>query len=163
MALSRRNFLKSGIMVAFSAAIPLKIADIAVGQQSSSNRLTVPPTTFQIPYASQSDPVFYFKKSTFSPYVNTIFGLYFTPQKVMSTRLIRVADAGPVDGRKQDALAGRECFSLLFRAPLYSKPLPDKIYQIEHGALGKFKMFLTFRGKDRYGLNYEAIINHRQA
>ncbi len=160
MALSRRKFLKSGILVALSATIPLKIANTAAGQQRSPKPVS-PGTVFQVPYESQTDPVYYFKKSTFSPYLNTIFRIHYQPKKVMSLRLIRVTDAGPVDGRKADAAVGKECFSIIFRAPLYSQPLSQKTYQIEHGALGTFNLFLAYKGKDRYGLNYEALINHR--
>jgi hypothetical protein len=175
MALSRRRFLKAGTSIALAAAIPLSITGVASGQDRSG-RINAPTGDFPLPQESYQDPVIYFRKSTFSPYLNTTFQIHrnaapsaqlrrnATPGIAMpgiAVTLINVADAGSTDGRRSDGEAGKECFSLIFRAS-GKQALKQNIYIIEHGALGKFALFLTPAGTDTRGRYYEAVINHRR-
>ena len=160
MVFSRRNFLEKGIMVALAAAMPLKLANITTGQQERPSSANL-PNGFQVPYESQINQVIYFKKSTFSPYLKTKFGIRLPNNKVLQAGLVRVYDIGPVKGRAADAAVGKECFSIIFRAPSYSKRIPQDTYTITHGALGTFELFLVPMDKDALGLYYQGIINHR--
>ena len=161
MALARRDFLKRGALVALSATMSLKFPGTAAGQQEHAAPLNL-ISGFHIPYESQVNAVIYFRKSTFTPYLKSRFGVRLRNSKVMQVGLVRVADVGPVNGRNEDAAVGKESFSIRFSAPTYSKPIPQDTYTITHGALGTFQLFLVPMGKDSKGLYYEAIINHRQ-
>ena len=159
MALSRRKFLKAGTLVAFAAAIPLSITGVASGQQRS--RLSGSPTEgFQPPPESYQDPTIHFRKSTFSPYVNTTFLIRLNAKQAIEATLVNVSDSGPADGRAADEAVGKECFSLFFRGP-GNRLLKQRTYTIEHGALGKFSLFIAPAGKETRGHLYEAVINHR--
>lgn len=169
MALSRRKFLKAGTFISLAAAIPLSITGVAFGQDRAG-RATAPTTDFPLPQESYQDPVIYFRKSTFSPYLNTPFMIRRNAPTATQNRrsaapgmevtLINVADAGTAEGRRSDAEVGKECFSLIFRAS-GKEALKQNTYSIEHGALGKFSLFLTPAGTDTRGRYYEAVINHR--
>lgn len=170
MALSRRNFLKAGTFITLAAAIPLSITGVALGQDRSGPASS-PTANFPLPPESYQDPVIYFRKSTFSPYLNTAFQIRRNATFGIQTRrnapqaievtLINVDDAGPSDGRASDARLGKECFSLIFRAS-GKQALKQNTYTIEHGALGTFALFLTPAGTDAKGRYYEAVINHRR-
>ncbi|MBK9062174.1 MAG: hypothetical protein IPL89_03130 [Acidobacteria bacterium] len=64
------------------------------------------------------------------------------------TNLARKGDAGP----------RRAPFSLVFRGPL-SPVLPQRIWPLEHAALGTLEIFLVPIGPDAEGMRYEAVFN----
>ena len=163
MAPSRRDFLKRGALVALSATMSLKFPGMAAGQLQEHAATQNLISGFHIPYESQTNAVIYFKKSTFSPYLKSRFGIRLRNSKVMQVGLVRVSDVGPVEGRNEDAAVGKESFLIRFNAPTYSKPIPQDTYTITHGALGTFQLFLVPMGTDSKGRYYEAIINHRQS
>ena len=49
-------------------------------------------------------------------------------------------------------------FSLVFRGPL-QPVLPQRIYPVEHAALGRFDLFIVPVRRDAQGLYYEAVFN----
>lgn len=51
---------------------------------------------------------------------------------------------------------GRQPFSLTFRAP-GGELVPQRIYRVEHEAIGGHDIFLVPIGPDRGGMRYEAI------
>jgi hypothetical protein len=159
MALSRRKFLKAGTLVALAAAIPLSITGVASGQQKSGPHSS-PTRGFPIPPESYRSPVTYFRKSTFSPYLNSTFLIRLDAKQSIELTLVRVADSGITEGRASDEAVGKECFSLLFRGA-NNRLLKQRLYTIEHGALGKFSLFLAPAGKETRGQFYQAVINHR--
>ncbi|MGB7923579.1 MAG: twin-arginine translocation signal domain-containing protein [Pyrinomonadaceae bacterium] len=169
MALSRRKFLKAGTSIALAAAIPMSITGVVLGQDRSGPA-TPSRGEFPLPSESYQDPIIYFRKSTFSPYVNTTFKISRdatpgnrarrTAPPPIEVTLINVDDTGTAEGRASDAEVGKECFSLIFRAS-GTQTLKQNTYTIEHGALGKFALFLTPAGTDTRGRYYEAVINHR--
>jgi hypothetical protein len=53
---------------------------------------------------------------------------------------------------------GRRPFSLIFREP-GGAHLPQRIYAIEHPALGRLMVFLVPIGPDQVGMRYQAIFN----
>jgi hypothetical protein len=159
MALSRRKFLKAGTLVALSAAAPLGLTGVAFGKQVSGPSYS--PAGFPLPKGSTPNPVFSFRKSTFSSYLNTVFQLRGDGPDVINAKLIRIADAGPDEGRQADHASGKECFSLAFRAS-GNQPLRQRTYIVEHSVLGTFPLFLTHSSGRAGGHHYEAIINHRR-
>lgn len=161
MALSRRKFLKAGALVSLAAGIPLSLADLAAAQHKGNGQ--DPSKGFPISYESQQDPVFYFRKSTFTPYVDTEFLISPGSRNEVSLKLVQVNDSGPSADKGAADTPGNECFSLQFLGPR-GKPLKQNTYTFGHGALGTFALLLVPVGKDTNGGGryYEAIINHRQ-
>lgn len=160
---SRRNFLKFGAMSGLAAPFILQSGLSAFGQ--ISERPARRPLNherkerFEIPYEAKTERLFYYTRATFEPHLNTDFRVTVGPYRVVNLELVKVSDrtARP---RKGSETSG-ECFSLLFKA---SGKLSDlqQTYVLEHGALGKFSLFLTSASdqeKER-DIYYEAIINH---
>jgi hypothetical protein len=158
MPISRRKFLRSSTVAALFASLALHPLKTAFAQKTEvkteSATTAAGPSNFQIPQEAMRDRVFYFKKSTFEPHLNTDFVVR-AGVLITTLRLIEVEDCGG------DASAG-ECFSLTLRA---DRPLSDlrTIHVFEHAALGEFNMFVTATKKvrDPDGIYYVAVINHR--
>ena len=55
--------------------------------------------------------------------------------------------------------AGMERFSALFHGPADRK-LPQRVYTLQHAAMGEFDLFLVPIGKDERGFRYEAVFNY---
>ena len=157
MNVSRRKFMKAGIMVAAFAGIPLT-AQITTGQnpvsKSSNATAGVKPSSPRRPI-SKSDPdlVGYYSKSTFTPYVGSEFSVHLEGSKVRRIKLVEVREIAGGGNSEQS-------FSLLFAGPK-GKTFPQKTYAVEHGALGKFSLFLVPVGL-REGSSkeyFEAVFN----
>ena len=71
----------------------------------------------------------------------------------LALELIEVADLGMEAAPNP---ARRRPFSLTFRQP-EGAYLPQRIYSIEHAALGRLDLFLVPIGPDQGGMRYEAI------
>ncbi len=52
----------------------------------------------------------------------------------------------------------RSPFSLIFRGP-FQPVLPQRIWPLEHAALGRLEVFLVPIGPDGAGMRYEAVFN----
>lgn len=89
-------------------------------------------------------------KDAFAGQVNTKFDIYFTPEKPTGTELIEVTEL--------KATSRSESFSLLFLAPS-DVPPEQRIYQVEHSALGSFEIFLVPIEKTDEGMLFETIFN----
>lgn len=68
---------------------------------------------------------------------------------VLTAELVEAEPLGGVPGRP---------FTLLFRVA-DDRPLPQRIYPLEHDCLGRFELFLVPVGADRDGTRYEAVFN----
>src|SRR5262245_8262745 len=116
MSISRRKFLRSGTLVALSAAIPLQHV---LGQERT-----------------QPDPLAHYRASTFKSYVNSIFRV-FTERSSVDLTLQRVKDLpAPVKNG--------ESFQLFLVGG--DKALEQNSYTVEHAALGRFKLFIVPSG-----------------
>ncbi|HYY56766.1 MAG TPA: twin-arginine translocation signal domain-containing protein [Pyrinomonadaceae bacterium] len=151
MDISRRKFLRTGTVVALAAGIPLQTIITASGQQNGASHSSA--NGFPIPAEVQSDPIFNYTKATFAAHVNSTFQVRSKRTKAVDITLVDVHDSGPVPDQLS---AGRECFSLVFRA---QHKIRQDTYTVEHGALGTFALLLVPIGKDKKGSYYEAIIN----
>jgi len=69
---------------------------------------------------------------------------------IAATRL-----GGDSDGQSTPS-GRRQPFSIVFRGPRQIL-LPQRIYRMEHGAIGAFELFLVPIGPDQEGMLYEAI------
>jgi hypothetical protein len=116
---------------------------------------------FQIPHAATQSPTFYFTRDTFAPYVGGIFRARGVGGRIVNLKLQPVRDCTP--GAKSMLLTKRsrksDCFALTFRSPVALSDLTS-IYTLEHGALGKFDLFMTGREGARGVYFYEAVFNH---
>jgi hypothetical protein len=147
--------MKAGIMVAAFAGIPLT-AKLSTGQNPVSKSATagVKTSSPKRPISkSEPDLIDYYSKSTFAPYVGTEFKVRLNESKVRRLKLVEVRE---IEGGGNSG----QSFSLLFAGPK-GKTFPQKTYSIEHGALGKFELFLVPVGL-REGASaeyFEAIFN----
>lgn len=165
MSIARRNFLKSATMSTLSAGLALSSAHLIFGQQQrTGQRQSYRPATdgdFQIPIEAQREAEFYFRASTFSPYVGDIFQAPNSQGKMVELKLTRVSEYKmSATGRAQAKQARQpKSFTLTFGA---SEELPPftSIHTVSHPALGKFDVFLSSRKSDDGALVYEAVFNH---
>lgn len=156
MSTPRRDFLKSAFMSVAAAGLVSQSTRFAFGQK---NRLKDAQGHYQIPSEAAANPVFHFTQATFESYLESDFLVTVGPYRTVSLTLVKVEDRRPQAGRKGVSRTEGECFMLLFKA---SGELSDlqQTYVLQHGALGKFSLFLvdaSEKGKDVY---YSAIINH---
>src|SRR5205085_6235398 len=157
MTVTRRTFLRSGSLSALGAALLLRNYRSALGQKLKSSNPTI---DFPIPYEAKLDPVFNYSIATFESYIGSSFSARGQGRNVKMT-LVGVRNRNTKATSKMPTTKTRpsDCFSLLFSAPA---PLAEftTIHTLNHGALGKFDLFLV-QSEDAQGqLFYEAIINH---
>ncbi|HEX8475570.1 MAG TPA: hypothetical protein VF666_16195 [Pyrinomonadaceae bacterium] len=159
MSTSRRRFLKSGALATLFAGIYLGSPQFAFGQNGGNSK---DKKHFETPYEAKLDPVFNWTKATFEPHLKTDFNVH-AGRIVTALTLIEVKDCPRIAAPKSTMKTSGECYSLLFHADRELSPL-QTIYKLEHGALGKFSLFVTriVKNDDREGLYYEAVINRVQ-
>lgn len=88
--------------------------------------------------------------SSFSEHLNTKFSIRPDESTVIETELIVAEDLG--------STPRQERFSLIFRGPL-QHILPQRVYRIEHDAMGSLELFLVPIGAEEDGIRYEAVFN----
>ena len=158
MTVSRRSFLRSGAMSVLLTGLALDTIPQAFAQRLSK---ADPAHDFQVSYEAKQEPAFAFKRETFQPYLNGVFTLRAGSHSVEAT-LISVRDcspAGPKSSKVTRKWRQSDSFALVFRA---NGKLTDltSIYDVEHGALGTFPLFLTRRDGPHGTYFYEAVFNH---
>ena len=137
MATSRRNFLKSGSLVALAAGIPLASLERVLGYDRGASAMAG------------------LTRKDFAEHLNQDFLIHHAESKV-AVRLVEVESLGA-------ATPYGEAFSLLFRSD-HSTALKQNTYVIEHGKLGRFSFLLVpMRTRDKSAVSYEAIINRLHA
>jgi hypothetical protein len=77
-----------------------------------------------------------------------------TPEVAVGLVLSEVTDLA----RPESPSAGRKPFSLIFRGP-FRPQLVQRIWPLEHAALGRLEIFLVPIGPDAQGMRYEAVFN----
>jgi hypothetical protein len=157
MNISRRKFMKAGIMVAACAGIPLK-AQFANSQEAGGKSAKTPPAIKALS-KDETDILDYYTRSTFEAHVNTEFQVHLDELKVRTITLVEVRDYSGASRQQAMPGAGEECFSLFFTAPS-GRVFPQNTYEVEHAALGKFMLFLVPVGMKTDGDQYfEAAFN----
>lgn len=145
MSNSRRTFLRTGLLAALCAAVPLK----HVLGQSFKERDGNPGET----PVTQTDPLGNYSKASFTSYLNSIFQLQ-TSIGIVAVTLTKVED--------MPSAKGGECFTLQFRGG--SRALPQNTYMITHPSLGTFALLLVPSGSDQNGAQgYVATLNRLSA
>ena len=93
----------------------------------------------------------------FAAHVGERFHIPSEPGRTLDTTLVEARPLGPAP----KGLTGptkRAPFALLFRGP--GEPLlPQRIYTVEHDAMGALDIFMVPVGRERDALLYEAIFN----
>jgi hypothetical protein len=157
MPVTRRSFLKSGAITVLTTSIAVNSGALAFGQDRQKPN---PALDFKIPFQAQQSPLFYFKRETFQPYVGGLFRVSAGAHSINMT-LTGVRDCTPTAASSKVTKKARmsDCFALEFSS---TDKLTDltTIYDIEHGALGKFALFMTRRDGPRGTYFYEAVFNH---
>lgn len=158
MTVTRRNFLRTGTMIALSAALPLSLASFAAGQERRA-KVPNPDVPFVMPAEAQRNPLSRYTQQTFAPYVNTIFST--NSEHLAEIVLIEVKETPLVVDRRAAKVPAGECFTLVFRGTS-AKRFPQNTYRIEHAALGTFDMFITPTDRPSRDVQYyTAVINRR--
>jgi hypothetical protein len=119
-----------------------------------------PARDFQLPSEAAQAPAYYFKRETFEPYLNGTFKLSAGANSVEAT-LVSVRDCTPSAKSAKVTKKSRpsDSFAIIFRAQGKLTDLTS-IYDVEHGALGKFALFLSYREGPGHTHFYEAVFNH---
>ena len=155
MTVTRRSFLRSGAMTVILTSIALDSIPLSFAQNAQQSN---PSQDFQVPFEAKQAPTFYFKRETFEPYLNGSFTLRAGANSIQAT-LVGVRDCTTsVRNKLTPKARASECFALDFRTQGKLTDLTT-IYDVEHGALGKFALFLTRRDGPRGTYLYEAVFN----
>lgn len=158
---SRRRFLKTGVLSAFSAGLALTAARAGLAQTPTQGGTRAPiESAAALPAEVQRDPVFSFKAQTFQPYVGDIFTApnargERVPLELSSVKTFTALNASRYTRRSRVT----DSFTLVFKAASELPPFTS-IHKINHPALGDFYLFLTPRKLESGDRLYEAVINH---
>ena len=138
MSTSRRNFLKTGTVMAMATGVPLAVVEkVAAGELLS-------PATSTTGLG----------KSDFEAQLNTEFRVHANKSKVC----MKLVDVGNLRSHTRNG----EAFSLMFRGDA-SLSLNQDTYVIEHERLGRFSFLLVPMRSNKTGQQYEAVINRLRA
>ena len=164
MTLTRRRFLRSGAITVVLTGLALDSVPLAFAKNAKKQKKSDPSRDFKVPPQVKRDPILYFKRETFEPYLNGVFQLS-AGRSLVDATLISIRDYTPgTAGEVTPNSRPTESFALVFKA---RETLTDltTIYNVEHGALGSFALFLTYRagetGEDGQPHEhfYEAVFN----
>lgn len=98
-----------------------------------------------------------FHFETFAPRRGETFCVHFDTEDRVELTLIEATNFTPATSGPGDGRTG-ERFSLVFRGPR-ERLLPQRIYEFEHEALGRFPLFITAIGVEEEGFLYESVFN----
>jgi len=141
MSISRRRFVKAGVLAAAVAAFPLRSILGQSLKERDGNPTEAPPV--------QADTLGNYSKATFKSYLGSIFQLH-TSAGIVEVTLTNVDDL--------PAAKGGECFSLLFRGGSLAQK--QDTYTLVHASMGTFQLLLVPGGADANGAqSYLATLN----
>jgi hypothetical protein len=158
MTLTRRRFLRSSALAVLVAGAALDTIPLAFAQQL---RKFDPSQDFPPPFEATQEATFNFRREMFEPYVDGVFTLSAGASSVEAT-LFSIEDCSPTETKSKKVTKKWRLstgFILVFQA---KEKLTDltSVYDVEHGALGKFPLFLTYREGQKGEHFYEAVFNH---
>ena len=141
MSITRRRFVKAGVLAAAVAAFPVRTLLAQSFKERDGNPTEAPP--------QQSDILGNYSRETFKALLNSVFQLH-TASGIVEVTLVGIEDL--------PASKGGECFALLFRGG--SRPQPQETYTLVHGTLGTFQLLMVPGGADQNGAqSYLATLN----
>jgi hypothetical protein len=156
MPVSRRRFMMSGATAVLTTAATLQLSTKVFAQIGAKPD---PAQDFVIPQEAQQSPLISFKRETFEPYVGGVFsaraGANSIEMRLEKVRGLKLSERGKRLAKK---VRETDSFTLVFSSDGTLTDLTT-IYDIEHGALGTFALFLTRRDNPQGGYYYEAVFN----
>ena len=93
---------------------------------------------------------------TFSPHVGETFRIPLQADQTIELELVDARSLFDVYAGRQGPRAARAPFALVLRGPL-TPVLPQRIYPLEHAAIGRHELFIVPIGPDQGGMRYEVI------
>lgn len=72
---------------------------------------------------------------------------------------LQLTDVNKLGGGRPLKVGDREPYALVFRAASRQFFLPQRIYPLNHPALGEIEIFLVPLGPDEHGMRFEAIFS----
>jgi len=97
-----------------------------------------------------------FTHATFAPLLGEVFRLHLDENRVLDLQLTTATELGNQSWQAPEREGMRQPFSLLFIGPP-GIVLPQRIYRLDHEALGALEIFLVPIGSDAQGVKYEAV------
>lgn len=155
MAISRRKFIAAGAAALVIVGGPAADLDRVLGQGRRAG-LDRDLNAGDIPYEAQRDPLFFFVKETFTPYVNSTFVIRAPNGRSANFKLIGVDDP-PARPKSNPGNRVTSSFSLFFTTGKRSWPQDE--YQVTHDALGTFNLLIV-PIVSRSEPMYQAVFNH---
>lgn len=92
----------------------------------------------------------FYTKEEFAEHLNTKFHIPLQPSGAVELELLEVVSTLSTPRQEQ--------FSIFFRGPanIY---LPQRIYHMQHDAMGELDLFIVPVGREPEGFRYEAVFN----
>lgn len=151
MAISRRDFLKNGVIAAAAVGSSLTVSKNVFGQKNGDFANAV-QTSESLPF----DLLAQRNKETFSQFLGTSFFISGQARRASFT-LSEVRDLQNYKDASYAPSGTRESFRLLFQGS--RDALPEGTYSFAHDALGSFDLFISPAGMSK-GINfYQAHFN----
>jgi uncharacterized protein DUF6916 len=153
MLLPRRTFLRYSMVFGASAVLFSKNARLGLAR-------TIGAADGQLSDELLNDPLYRFTRETFEPYVGGYFEAAVAGDRTVALKLLKVDSYTPKSDTKlsSGSAVKTDSFSLLFNAE-GALPSFKSTYQIKHGALGEFKLFLSGQKSANGEIFYEAVFN----
>jgi hypothetical protein len=153
MTITRRSFLRDGTLVGLSTVAALSLSKLSFAQSAGTKSGTT-----AIPREVFATPLYNLSRATCVELVYTKFSFTSAKHGTVETYLKSVEDLTPAIF-KTKAKSGLECFNLVF-ACQSDIELEQGTYTVTHAKLGTFDLFVVPGAKQRYGRDYNAVINH---
>lgn len=153
MTVSRRKFVRTGVMMGLSATTVLKSAARVFGQEAGGGQQRL----FKPPVESQAE-LTHLTEATFSLYVHTKFRIYTSPLTAINLELIKVSRREPSSSVKSAKTPKLDCFSVVFRGPS-NVALESRTYRVVHDQMGAFDLFIAPVDDRKKQRRYQAVFN----
>jgi hypothetical protein len=150
MPLTRRSFLRAGSLAALAAA--------ALAPRITAFALEPVPAGLRGRHGIRFDPAG-FTRSAFEPYVGGVFRGRAGRRTInLTLRSVEGYEPGAATRIAQARARTTDSFTLTFSS---DRPLgtASATHTLEHGALGRFDLFMTGGPDDRSRFIYQAVIN----
>lgn len=145
MGISRRTFLKTGVLASVAVGIPGEV----FGSVTDTTHQAVASHSVDCPQLTQE---------MFSKHLNSMFSVHSPTSQVAEVQLVQVIDLIKASDGKHQVNSDHDCFAVVFRGP-HSVPLNQNTYTVQHPAMGDFKLFLVPGKTSAKGISYEALFN----
>ena len=151
MIVARRDFLRAGTMLSFSAVIPMQSVVSVLAMQDGTDQ-----GAFKIPAEAQSDERL--TQENFARHLYSTFRIETSPFTAIDLQLIEVKDGNSASAKQAAKKAERESFSVLFRGPRRVS-LESRTYTFKHDQMGTFDLFISPVDDRKKQRTYQAVFS----